>query len=94
MLCPKCKNENPPDSKYCKECGTQLIQTAKADASFTKTIEISGEDLTRGTLFADRYEIIEELGRGGMAQMKIDFLLDSVRSDPRFKEILKKINLE
>ncbi|MGD9347680.1 MAG: protein kinase, partial [Candidatus Aminicenantes bacterium] len=30
---------------------------------------------------------------GWMAQIKIDFLLDRVRSDPRFKEILKKVNL-
>ena len=28
-----------------------------------------------------------------MAQIKIDFLLDSVRSDPWFKEFLKKVNL-
>jgi hypothetical protein len=30
---------------------------------------------------------------GWMAQIKIDFLLDRVRSDPRFKAILKKVNL-
>jgi len=28
-----------------------------------------------------------------MSQIKIDFLLESVRSDPRFKEFLKKVNL-
>jgi TolB-like protein/Tfp pilus assembly protein PilF len=31
---------------------------------------------------------------GWMAQIKIDFLLDSVRSDPRFEAMLKKVNLE
>jgi hypothetical protein len=33
---------------------------------FKKTLETPVEKLTRGTLFAERYEIIEELGRGGM----------------------------
>jgi hypothetical protein len=30
-----------------------------------KTMEAPREELTRGTTFAARYEIIEELGRGG-----------------------------
>jgi len=35
----------------------------------TKTIEISTDELVRGTLFAERYEIIEELGAGGMGRV-------------------------
>jgi len=35
----------------------------------TVTLETPIEDITRGTLFAGRYEIIEELGRGGMGRV-------------------------
>jgi serine/threonine protein kinase/tetratricopeptide (TPR) repeat protein len=37
--------------------------------SVTKTFETSRETLGRGTLFAGRYEIIEELGTGGMGRV-------------------------
>jgi len=66
MECSKCQFENTSDSKFCKNCGTQLEPVDNTQASFTKTIETPKEELTRGALFADRYEIIEELGRGGM----------------------------
>jgi len=38
----------------------------EAKPSFTRTLETPVEELMRGTLFAERYEIIEELGKGGM----------------------------
>jgi serine/threonine-protein kinase len=66
MKCPKCHTENPDSQKYCGECATSLTGAEDIQPSFTKTIETPLEELTRGTLFADRYEIIEELGRGGM----------------------------
>jgi len=66
MKCPKCQTDNPDTVKFCGECGTNIIHPEDAQPSFTKTLETPVEALTRGTLFADRYEIIEELGRGGM----------------------------
>ena len=65
MKCPKCDTENTQDSDFCKKCATSL-PLEKAQPSFTKTLETPVGAFTRGALFADRYEIIEELGRGGM----------------------------
>jgi serine/threonine-protein kinase len=67
--CPKCKAENPDESKFCNECGTQINSVETPDESFTRTLETPVEDLPRGTLFAGRYEIIEELGTGGMGKI-------------------------
>ncbi|NOR14519.1 MAG: protein kinase, partial [Candidatus Aminicenantes bacterium] len=66
MKCPKCQLDNPDTVKFCGECGTNIIHPEDVQHSFTKTLETPVEDLSRGALFADRYEIIEELGRGGM----------------------------
>jgi len=68
MKCPKCNTENPSAFKYCKECATALPFSEEAPVSHTKTIETPIEELTRGTTFASRYEIIEELGKGGIGQ--------------------------
>ena len=69
MKCPKCQHENPTDSTFCGKCGTQLLKTAEAQPAFTETLETPPEEITRGTQFAGRYEIIEELGGGGMGRV-------------------------
>jgi len=67
IKCPKCQTRNPSDSKYCKECATPLPESG--EASHTKTLETPTEEPTRGSVFAGRYEIIEELGKGGMGKV-------------------------
>ncbi len=69
MECPKCHLDNPDSQKFCGECGTSLTVVGDAQPTFTQTMETPAEKLTRGLLFAGRYEIIEELGRGGMGRV-------------------------
>ncbi|MEW5901552.1 MAG: protein kinase, partial [Acidobacteriota bacterium] len=64
MKCPKCHFDNPEDTSYCGKCGTKYDSAGLV--SFTKTIETPTLGLPRGVVFAGRYEIIKELGRGGM----------------------------
>jgi len=68
MKCSKCQFDNPPDSLYCNKCGTQIQRPEKVLPP-TKTLYTPLKELTRGTTFSDRYEVIEELGRGGMAKV-------------------------
>jgi len=69
MKCPKCHFKNPDDSKFCKECGTQIISSKEISASPTETLETPKEELTTGSIFAGRYQIIEVLGKGGMGKV-------------------------
>jgi serine/threonine-protein kinase len=67
--CPKCHSDSPDTSTFCADCGTKLPSQEEALAAATKTLETPVEELTRGALFAGRYEIIEELGKGGMGRV-------------------------
>jgi len=68
MKCPSCQTDNPPDSKFCRECATPL-PFVENSAVLTETILASLKDLTTGTTFAGRYQVIEELGKGGMGRV-------------------------
>ncbi len=59
MKCPKCQNDNPDTLKFCGECAKPL--PSSKEIPVTETLEIPIEELTLGTTFAGRYEIIEEL---------------------------------
>ncbi len=67
IKCPKCHHENPDDTLFCGKCGTQLPAPEKIEV--TETMEAPKEELTTGSTFAGRYQIIEELGKGGMGRV-------------------------
>jgi len=69
MKCPDCLFLNDSDSKFCKECGTRLEESASGAVMPTKTMETSQQELSTGSTFAGRYQIIEELGQGGMGRV-------------------------
>jgi TolB-like protein/Tfp pilus assembly protein PilF/tRNA A-37 threonylcarbamoyl transferase component Bud32 len=70
MKCPNCLFENPSESAFCSKCGTRIQATAaEIPLPQTKTVRAPLPELTSGATFAGRYQIIEELGRGGMARV-------------------------
>jgi serine/threonine protein kinase len=56
----------PPDSRTCTECGALIDLSETLPASRTKALHKSEAELDSGSVFAGRYKIIQELGRGGM----------------------------
>jgi serine/threonine protein kinase/Tfp pilus assembly protein PilF len=71
MLCPKCHFDNTEDSSYCKKCGTRIHSeegTASA-ATLTGTLPSSSGVLAPGSTFAGRYQVFEEIGKGGMGRV-------------------------
>ena len=69
MKCPDCNSEIRSDTRFCSNCGTAIPSSKGISVAQTKTLEIPLNELARGTVFANRYEIIEELGKGGMGNI-------------------------
>jgi serine/threonine protein kinase/tetratricopeptide (TPR) repeat protein len=83
LKCPRCQAENPETSRFCADCGTQLggqvpdspeSGTCPKNSKFvptevTETLQTPVQELTTGSTLAGRYQIIEELGKGGMGKV-------------------------
>ncbi len=69
IKCPQCQFENQDESHYCSQCATPLLSPEEISSSPTKTLETPITGLTRSSTFAQRYEVIEELDKGGMGKI-------------------------
>jgi len=69
MDCPKCGFDNPSASSFCNKCGAQISPIEELAPAITETIQIPVKELAPGSTFAKRYQIIEELGKGGMGRV-------------------------
>jgi len=70
--CPNCSGENADTQHFCGDCGTPLPVSPRQTATFPKideTIPLPSTELAPGLLFAKRYQVIEELGMGGMGRV-------------------------
>jgi serine/threonine protein kinase len=69
ITCPACHSENPETKQFCGDCGTPLPPAKDHPPVMTETLRTPVKELTRGTVFARRFEVIEELGKGGMGKV-------------------------
>jgi len=67
--CPKCRFENPDNTKYCGNCATLLPLSDETPEAQTETLVVPLVEMRTGSILAGRYEIIEELGKGGMGKV-------------------------
>ena len=65
VTCPKCHFENPDGTKFCGKCGLKFAALEDMGLQ-TKTFSIPVHKSLSGTTVAGKYEVMEELGRGGM----------------------------
>ena len=66
IKCPKCQFENPDDTIYCGKCAVPLAGAREMAISKTMTIQQPTKFISKGSILAGKYRILEPIGKGGM----------------------------
>ncbi|NIO87687.1 MAG: protein kinase [Candidatus Aminicenantes bacterium] len=78
MKCKTCNFENPDNAVKCKQCGAKLSDETKTSPNIsTDTVVLDAStqlnvdplSFAPGEKFGERYQIIEEIGQGGMGKV-------------------------
>jgi serine/threonine protein kinase/predicted Zn-dependent protease len=93
IKCPTCHSDNPDTQKFCGECGTQFPPINGHPLVVMETFQTPVRELTTGSSFAGRYQVIEELGHGGMGKVYKVFDTD-IREKIALKLLRSEIALD
>ena len=88
MKCSRCGFDSPSGTRFCGRCAAPLRAEGRPPVA-TETLLTPIRELTTGTTFARRYQVIEELGKGGMGRVYKVF-----DTEVREKLALKLLNPE
>jgi serine/threonine protein kinase/tetratricopeptide (TPR) repeat protein len=69
MKCPSCGKDVSGSTSFCGFCGAVLVAREDAWNIPTQTQPHSVREMKRGSVFSGRFEIIEQLGQGGMGSV-------------------------